>query len=291
MLQNTVLRALLLSAVLFVAISLESRPGTQAQPGRVGQIAIEYAEPRDEQHRPVYERLRRERWLEQMQQVLQRYRLPRTVTVRLSGCNGSVEAWYINRTITVCYEYLQVVVRRIEGNRLPAWVTADEALAGAFVDAVLHEFGHALIELHQLPVLGREEDAADHLSAYTMLHLGGAQAGGVIRGTALVYLSWMEFFGRRSHGTLATGARADEASPHPSAGQRLYNLVCMAYGAQPAVFEALVAAVDLPASRKEDCETEHAQVAHAYRLLVAPHVDATAEAAAREAFRFFTEKR
>jgi hypothetical protein len=283
--------AFLFAATLIVMLIEAHQRAGHAQPARAGQIAIEYVAPTDEQHRPIYERLRRERWLEQMQLVLQRYRLPRTVTVRLAGCDGSVDAWYVNRKVTVCYEYLRVVQRRIEADRLPPWVTAEQALAGAFVDAVFHEFAHGLIELRQLPVLGREEDAADQMSAYTMLSLGGAQSEGVVKGTAHVYLSWMEFFAKRPQSALSTGARAGEARPHPTAAQRLYNLVCIAYGARPAVFETLATAIDLPASRKEDCETEHDQIEHAWRTLVGPLVDPTRDAAARQAFRFFTEMR
>jgi hypothetical protein len=284
-------RAFFLAAALIAILIEAQQRAAHAQPARAGQIAIEYVPPTDEQHGPIYERLKRERWLEQIQQVLHRYRLPRAVTVRLAGCNGSVDAWYLNRKVTVCYEYLRVVMRRIEANRLPPWVTAEQALAGAFVDAVFHEFAHGLIELRQLPVLGREEDAADQLSAYTMLSLGGAQADGLIKGTAHVYLSWMEFFATRSQSALATGARPSEASHHPTAAQRLYNLVCLAYGARPEMFETLATAVDLPASRKEDCETEHTQIEHAWRTLVGPLVDPARDAAARQAFRFFTEKR
>jgi hypothetical protein len=36
----------------------------------------------------------------------------------------------------------------------------------------LHETGHAVFDLLEVPVLGREEDAADLFSAYIMLHFG-----------------------------------------------------------------------------------------------------------------------
>ena len=36
-----------------------------------------------------------------------------------------------------------------------------DTVVGPFLDTVLHEFAHALFDYLDIPVLGREEDAAD----------------------------------------------------------------------------------------------------------------------------------
>jgi hypothetical protein len=250
------------------------------------QASVEYVPPRSPMHQPLHDRLRSERWLERMQSVQRAFRLPRPVTLKIDTC-GEVDAWYERRTVAICYEYLQVVIRRIESGLLPAWVTPDEALAGAFVDAILHEFSHALIEQHRLPVLGREEEAADQMSAFLMLHLAGDEAVGLIRGTAQLYLAWMDFFQSRPDRRLATGAGNREARAHPTAAQRLYNLVCMAHGSDASRYAALAKAVDLPEERAEDCAGEHAQVARAFRVLILPHLVKANEADARRQLRSF----
>lgn len=253
--------------------------------------AVAYAAPANPLHQPLHDKLKGERWLERMQAALQHYRLPRPVTLKLDNCGGSVDAWFAKRTVAVCYEYLQVVIRRIEGGQLPAWLTREEALAGAFVDAILHEFGHALIEYHRIPVLGREEDAADQLSAFMMLNLGGDDAGGLIRGTANVYLGWISFFQSRPARQLGSGANMREARAHPTAAQRLYNLVCIALGAEPKSYAELAKAIDMPEDRSEDCAEEYAGLTRAYRTLVQPHVNKSLEANARREFRFFAGKK
>lgn len=261
-----------------------------AQAPRSAVAAVEYVEPANPLHKALYDRMKGERWLERMQSALQLFRLPRPVTLKIESC-GEVDAWFARRTVGLCYEYLQVVQRRIDAGQLAPWVTPQEALAGAFVDAIFHEFGHALIEQLRLPVLGREEEAADQLSAYLMLQLGGDRADGLIRGTAHMYLGWIAFFQSRPQVPLATGAQRREARAHPTAGQRLYNLVCIALGADRATYARLAKAVELPEERAEDCSGEHALLARSWRTLVGPHIVAGREAEARAAIAFFTTLR
>jgi len=276
-------------AIFMLAVALvAAQPALSRTADKPG--AVVYTPPSNELHQPLYERLKREQWLERMQAVLQVFRMPREVTLKVEGC-GEVDAYFTRRTVAVCYEYLQVVVRRIEAGQLPAWVDREEALAGAFVDAMLHEYAHALIEHLKIPVLGREEDAADQMAAHLMLMLGGKDAAGLVRGTAHLYLSWISYFQSRPSSVLSTGAPSREARAHPTAAQRLYNIVCLAYGADRATYQALATAIDLPESRAEDCAEEYDRLAHAYRTLLGPHLIKSREAAAREALRSFVAQR
>jgi hypothetical protein len=258
-----------------------------AQTARQPAGTVTYALPQNPNHQPLHDRLKAERWLERMQTVFQAFRLPRPVALKIESC-GEVDASFSRGTVGLCYEYLQVVMRRIEAGQLAAWVTPGEALAGAFVDVVLHEFAHALVEQLRLPVLGREEEAADQLSAYMMLQFGGDDVAGLIRGTAHMYLSWIGFFQSRTLVPLGSGASPREARAHPTAGQRLYNLVCLALGSDDNTYVALAKAVDLPPERAKDCAGEFAQIERAWRALVRPHVNQALETETRRELRFFT---
>jgi hypothetical protein len=51
---------------------------------------------------------------------------------------------------------------------MPVETTVDgvaplDALVGPLLDTCLHEFAHAIFEMLRVPVLGREEDAADQV--------------------------------------------------------------------------------------------------------------------------------
>ena len=51
----------------------------------------------------------------------------------------------------------------------PMKVTRDGFLAGVFAGVILHETGHALFDVLDVPIMGREEDAADEISTFVAL--------------------------------------------------------------------------------------------------------------------------
>jgi Putative metallopeptidase len=63
------------------------------------------------------------------------------------------------------------------------------------------------------------------------------------------------------------------ASAHGTPAQRLYNLLCLAYGADPQLFGNFVEKGYLPKERAEDCKDEYQQVAYAFQQLIGPHLD------------------
>jgi len=53
---------------------------------------------------------------------------------------------------------------------------------------LLHETSHAVFDLLKVPILGREEDAADSLAAFLLLRAGEGIARRVLSGAAYMYL-------------------------------------------------------------------------------------------------------
>ncbi len=47
--------------------------------------------------------------------------------------------------------------------------TPTDALVGQLLFATAHEFGHLAFDVYEVPVFGREEDAADNFATYMML--------------------------------------------------------------------------------------------------------------------------
>ena len=80
-----------------------------AQEAAPRRIEIAYEQPKAAAHRPIFDAVREARVLETFQQALSPFRLPRTLTARIAGCDGEVNAFYENGVITVCYEYLDYV--------------------------------------------------------------------------------------------------------------------------------------------------------------------------------------
>jgi hypothetical protein len=60
---------------------------------------------------------------------------------------------------------------------------------------------------------------------------------------------------------------------HGLPAQRFYNLLCMAYGANPELFKDIVEDKYLPKERAANCAREYQQVRYAFQKLIVPHVD------------------
>jgi hypothetical protein len=132
---------------------------------------------------------------------------------------------------------------------------------GPFLEVVLHELAHAVFDLKKVPILGREEDAADQVAAFLLLRLGDTEARRAIASIAFMYAS---------EAKEAPPKLKDLAKEHGLPGQRLFNLLCISYGGRPKVFGDLVERGFLPAERAEQCHDEYQQVKFAFDRLVAP---------------------
>jgi Putative metallopeptidase len=72
---------------------------------------------------------------------------------------------------------------------------------------------------------------------------------------------------------LEVGRHITFADEHGTKAQRLYNLLCIAYGSDKELFADLVEKGYLPVSRADICDSEYRQIEFAYRTLIAPHLD------------------
>jgi|SoiMethySBSTD1v2_1073268.scaffolds.fasta_scaffold08026_2 Putative metallopeptidase len=229
-------------------------------------ILFEYVEPTNPAHRPLYELVQQRRVLEKLQEIFSPFHLPVHLTFRTIGCDGKSNAWYQRPSITLCYEYLHDIIQSMPKETTAAGVTPEDALDGQFFYVVAHEFGHAVFDMLDIPSFGRNEDVADQFSTYIMLHFGKNEARRLIAGAAYSYRNFVQ----SSASIVPLQAYSDL---HGLPAQRFYNLLCMAYGADPKLFADVVEKQYLPKERAADCKREYDQVAFAFQQLVLPHVD------------------
>jgi hypothetical protein len=71
----------------------------------------------------------------------------------------------------------------------------------------------------------------------------------------------------------ATIKQSSFANVHSLDAQRLYNVLCIAYGSNPKLFADIVEMKYLPEDRADGCEDEYKQVDYAMRTLFAPYID------------------
>jgi hypothetical protein len=240
---------------------------TIADEARPNRIQIDYVAPRNSDHQELYEFLQQRRALEKLQEIFSPFRLPADLTLRVLGCDGVSNAWYQQSVVSVCYEYVREIYEFAPKETTASGITPADAMLGQFFYVFAHEMGHAVYDVLKIPVLGTEEDAADHFAAYIMLQFGRDQARRLMVGAAYAYDRYLK------NPTVTVPLVAFSGSHSPPA-QRFFNLVCLAYGSDSTgVFADLVLLGYLPSDRARRCKREFNQLSFAFRQLVLSHLD------------------
>jgi hypothetical protein len=231
---------------------------------KTGQVKYEYGEPANAVQENIRGRLQALRILERLSEFLSPLRLPRPLTLKVQGCDGQVNAHYWRDQITVCYEYFDFLLKVAPEMPTPEGLTRHQALAGMTADVFLHETGHAVFDMLEVPFMGREEDAADQFSAYIQLQRAKEDARHLILGVA--YLG-----SKQAQQEMAS--MAQQADVHELPAQRYYNVLCMAYGDDPNLFADAIQFWHLPENRAKDCHYEYLRYQYAFRALIEPYLD------------------
>jgi hypothetical protein len=255
-----------LSLVIGVLLHAEHATAQKSSTLRANRIHIAYVPPKNAAHASLFRLLKERQVLEKLQQFLSPLRLPRALRLKVEGCDGVSNAWYEDDAVTVCYEYLDDILQNAPQATTPAGVTHADAIVGPTLEVFLHEVGHAVFDYLDVPILGREEDAADQFAAYILLQFGKREARRLMAGVA--YTEHVE----ASKPSTKKNPFADE---HGLPAQRFYNFLCLAYGADAKLFADVVEKGYLPKERAEGCADEYAQVARAMTKLIRPYIDQT----------------
>jgi hypothetical protein len=130
------------------------------------------------------------------------------------------------------------------------------------VQFVLHEMSLAVFDLLEVPVWGREHDAADKLATFIMLQFGKDLAVRTITGVVWYF-----------EASNRTWTGSDFASETSSEGQRFYNCLCIAYGGDPDTFGDIVRDTLLTTRRAARCAHEYQLLDYAFKQTILPHLD------------------
>ena len=259
----------LLSSPLVLALvgsSLVAHAVPAAADPQPNRIRIEYVAPKSPEHQQMFEMVKERRALEKLQEIYGAFRLPVDLTLRTVECDGASNAWYQRGRISVCYEYLHDVMKMMPAETTTEGITPSDAVVGQFFYVLSHEMGHAMFDMLSVPVFGRGEDAADQFAIYIMLQFGKEQARRLILSAAHSYRNFIV----QPKVTAPLKAFSDTHSPPPV---RFFNLLCLAYGADSTLFGDFVTKGFLPEQRASACRREYREVAYAFSVLIAPHID------------------
>jgi hypothetical protein len=231
-------------------------------------ISFAYIPPENPRYQPIMQRLKNREFLERFSAFLSPLQLPHSFYLITRQC-GQPNAFYNppNWRIEICYEIVDLIDRIAPraGTTNADGFTHDEVFYGAFVGVLLHESGHAVFDMYNVPVFGREEDAADQMAAFIALNFNKDVARTITRGFA--YL-WRGF--ARGGDPKGWGDFADE---HGTNQQRYFNTLCMGYGGDAQLFKDFVDKGWLPKERAEGCADEFQRVRLAFTKTLLPFIN------------------
>jgi hypothetical protein len=150
-----------------------------------------------------------------------------------------------------------------------------EFVVGNTLFVLLHELGHVFITEMKLPVLGREEDAADTFAALALLKVGTSFSQRVLAAAAK---GWF-LSDRRDQ---QTGAKPLFYDEHDLSQQRAYQIVCFMVGSDPTKFKSLADETNMPETRQQSCkEEDYPKASWSWDTVLEPHRHASGQPAAK----------
>jgi hypothetical protein len=150
----------------------------------------------------------------------------------------------------------------------PAKIRATtEFVLGNSLFTLLHEAAHGLISDLGLPVLGREEDAADAFATVAMLQMKDEFSHRVLVNAAKGWL----ISDRHSRDSGETIVYYDA---HGLDLQRAYNIICLMVGSDPDQFDDLAGEVNLPEERRGTCQGDYSNASWSWNKALTPYLRA-----------------
>ncbi|WP_245602678.1 DUF4344 domain-containing metallopeptidase [Gloeothece verrucosa] len=230
-----------------------------------GQFHVAYVPVEQKNYKLLEKVFVQSKFFENLAQSLnQIFVLPSNITIVLSEC-GQANAFYSpeHQAIIMCYELVEdFAVFSAK------YARTDEELFNATLGGTMyvfiHELGHALIHVLDLPVLGKEEDAVDQLAVII-----ASQAGDF--GELMAIIPATQYL-LNSNETQATNvAYWDE---HSLDIQRYYQIICLFYGSNPEKYTDLARLARLPEERAQKCPIEYQKSYNNWTRLLQPHLRA-----------------
>lgn len=116
-----------------------------------------------------------------------------------------------------------------------------------------HEVAHLLFDQLQLPILGKEEDAADNMATWILLNKRNADADKALADAAQGWiLSGIAYD--------SGGEESDYAASHSLDKQRAYQIVCLMVGSDDTAFRPIANEYRMDSERQETCYYDYETV-------------------------------
>lgn len=185
--------------------------------------------------------------------------------------------------IVICYEMIDDLFETWELFNEGA---PDTQILADYVYDVLyyilyHEVAHTIIDVYDIPITGFREDAADQFAALMILYIyddetGSHTPGQITMRNVMIYYTYEDqYWNVIDEESAKSNNVQTNVKPyvqnHGADMQRLENMLCYAYGADPAYNQDLINDGILADGMAEDCKTGYYQINSSWNTLLERH--------------------
>lgn len=190
-----------------------------------GQVQVKYSTPTEKKEREVREWMIENKVIEDLvDTVNQEINIEKQLLV-VVGDGDSVHYNPENREIVITYDFIIEVRERFKGEYKKEWeIYAKDAIEHTFY----HELGHALVDLLNIPVLGKEEDAVDDFGIIMLILTSEDGEERAISAAELFFMEGLE---------VEEFSSEDLMDEHSLDDQRGYRSLSLVYGSNPEKYE------------------------------------------------------
>lgn len=187
--------------------------------------------------------------------------LERTLHIRVGGQEGPLFDPATMEILMPSVFVAEVMARFQSIDYEKTGVRIPEATEDALLHTLFHEFAHAIIAMYELPVLGKEEDAADSLASVLLIEF--------FENGAEIALSAADLFDIESDDREVL-TDEDFWGEHSLDDQRYFATLCHVYGSDPAGYKQLEKTLSI--DRAEACVAEYENVRASWFTLLEPYL-------------------
>lgn len=190
-------------------------------------------------------------------------KLPKGLKIVFNGKEDEDAAYDPDaKQIIVSYAFVNEIKDLYTDNKADIEGTPTEAAIDVMIYILIHEIAHALIHNYDLPIVGKEEDAADSLSSVILSEY--------FENGQEVILTAADFFDLIS-ADRKEFTEEDFWDEHSLDEQRFYNALCHVYGSDPKKYAEIKKLAGFSTERAELCIEEYAKLVDSWSVLLKPY--------------------
>ncbi|UUV19768.1 DUF4344 domain-containing metallopeptidase [Fusobacteria bacterium ZRK30] len=203
-----------------------------------GEVQVKYSSSSEKEEKEVKEWMVKNRVIEDLTDTVNKeIKIEKELVVAV-GDGDSVHYNPENREIVITYDFIIEVRERFKGEYKKEWeIYAKDAIEHTFY----HELGHALVDLLNIPVLGKEEDAVDDFGIIMLILTKEDGEERAISAAELFFMEGLEIEEFSSEDLM------DEHSLDDQRGYRSLNLV---YGSNPEKYKDIAEDLKMDEDRR-----------------------------------------